>query len=269
MSFMDLMKLLGEIFSRRLPEIPQEDREALCTELLHDRYIDINAAVDTVQRKMDELMGIQIAPQHAPFNAERARQIGSATADPTVPEETQQRRARSAPETATKAMHDDRMKAEADFRSRAGLKCYIMRDGASGCCKWCSEMAGRYDYGEEPDDVYRRHDNCGCSVTFENGRQRQDVWSKKTWEAPEPGAGAGEPVVLTAEQTENGGADKLHNFIGKIIPKKDLTILSEDDKIKLDKAYEYLSTVFANVDKNVHKLNPQLIIENAEQLTNL
>ena len=106
-------------------------------------------------------------------------------------------------------------------------------------------------------------------MTFENGRQRQDVWSKKTWEAPEPGAGAGEPVVLTAEQTENGGADKLHNFIGKIIPKKDLTILSEDDKIKLDKAYEYLSTVFANVDKNVHKLNPQLIIENAEQLKKL
>ena len=195
-------KLLGEIFSRRLPGIPPEEREALCVKLLHDRYIDINAAVDTVQHALDEAKGIHIAPQHAPFNAERARQIGSATADPTVPEETQQRRARSAPETATKAMHDDRMKAEADFRSRAGLKCYIMRDGASGCCKWCSEMAGRYDYGEEPDDVYRRHDNCGCSVTFENGRQRQDVWSKREWEVPGKDAGADDAVVFTAEQAE-------------------------------------------------------------------
>ena len=64
----------------------------------------------------------------------------------------------------------------------------------------------------------RRHDNCGCTVTFENGSKRtfscgklrsfalqnvrQDVWSKREWEAPEPGAGAGEPVVLAAEQAE-------------------------------------------------------------------
>ena len=43
------------------------------------------------------------------------------------------------------------------------------------------------------------HDNCDCTVTFENGRKRQDVWSKREWEAPEADAGAGEPVRLTAE----------------------------------------------------------------------
>jgi hypothetical protein len=37
-------------------------------------------------------------------------------------------------------------------------------------------------------------------VTFENGRKRQDVWSKREWETPEPGAGAGERVVLTKDQ---------------------------------------------------------------------
>ena len=63
-------------------------------------------------------------------------------------------------------------------------------------------MAGRYEYHSEPKDVYRRHDNCGCSVTYENGRKRRDVWSKREWEAPEPGAGAGELVRLTAEQAE-------------------------------------------------------------------
>lgn len=66
--------------------------------------------------------------------------------------------------------------------------------------------------------IYRRHVNCGCTVTFENGSKRtfscgklrsfalqnvrQDVWSKREWEAPEPGAGAGERVVLTEEQAE-------------------------------------------------------------------
>lgn len=193
-------KLLGEIFSRRLPEIPLEEREPLCVDLLHDQYIDINVAVDTVQRFRDEAQGFHLAPQHAPFDSKRGHQIGSSLRDLSKPVETLQRRAKAATETATKAMHDDRMKSEAKFRHKAGLDCRITRVAVNGCCPWCSDVAGRYVYGEEPDDIYRRHDNCDCTVTFENGRKRQDVWSKREWEAPEPGAGAGEPVVLTAEQ---------------------------------------------------------------------
>lgn len=193
-------KMIGALFSRRLPEIPPEEREQLCVELLHDQYIDINAAVDAAQRYLDERLGIQLAPQHAPFDAERGHQIGSSLRDLSKPVETLQRRAKAATETTVKSMHDDRMKSEAKFRSRAGLKCFITRKAVSGCCAWCTAMAGRFEYGEEPDDIYRRHDNCDCTVTFENGRKRQDVWSKREWEAPEPGAGAGERVVLTAEQ---------------------------------------------------------------------
>lgn len=193
-------KMIGALLSRRLPEIPPEEREQLCVELLHDQYIDINAAVDAAQRYLDERLGIQLAPQHAPFDSERASQIGSALRDLSKPVEILQRRAKAATETATKAIHDDRMESEAKFRSRAGLKCFITRVAVGGCCPWCSKVAGRYRYGEEPDDIYRRHDNCDCTVTFENGRKRQDVWSKREWEAPEPGAGAGDPVVFTAEQ---------------------------------------------------------------------
>ena len=39
-------------------------------------------------------------------------------------------------------------------------------------------------------------------MTYENGRKRQDVWSKRKWEVPEPGAGAGAPVRLTREQAQ-------------------------------------------------------------------
>ena len=225
-------KLLGEIFSRRLPDIPLEEREALCVELLRDRYTDINQLIDRVQRVLDEAQNLHIAPQHAPFRNERAHKIGNATADPTVPVETQQRRAESAPATMTRAMHDDRMKKEADFRSRAGLQCYITRKTDGKCCEWCDKMAGRYEYHSEPKDIYRRHDNCGCSVTYENGRQRKDVWSKRTWEAPEPGAGAGELV----------------NFIGKEVPQKGLTILSKNATIEAEGMYRKASSP--------HKIEP-------------
>ena len=100
------------------------------------------------------------------------------------------------------SFHDDFVKEQADFRSRAGLKCWITRTTDGNCCPWCTKYAGRYEYGEEPQDIYRRHDNCGCSVTFENGRQRQDVWSKRTWEAPAADAGAKEPARLTPGQAE-------------------------------------------------------------------
>ena len=71
------------------------------------------------------------------------------------------------------------------------------------------------------------HDNCGCSVTFENGRKRQDVWSKREWEAPFEDAGAGDPVVLTKEQAERlqaaHGLTKLENHsIIKAITVQDL-----------------------------------------------
>ena len=72
--------------------------------------------------------------------------------------------------------------------------------GQYECCKWCSAIAGRYEYSEAPEDIYRRHDNCGCTVTYENGRTRQDVWSKKTWEVPEVKQKNSTPKKLSYEQ---------------------------------------------------------------------
>ena len=97
--------------------------------------------------------------------------------DPTVPDETIKRRARSVTENIANSMHDDYIKENAGTRTQAGLKCYLVRDAGGGCCKWCQALAGRYDYATAPDDIFRRHDNCTCTVTYECGRQRQDVCS--------------------------------------------------------------------------------------------
>ena len=50
-------------------------------------------------------------------------------------------------------------------------------------CEWCSGLAGTYKYGTEPREVYQRHESCRCIVTFQQGRSRQDVWTKATWTA--------------------------------------------------------------------------------------
>ena len=79
------------------------------------------------------------------------------------------------------SQYDRDMKKGAETCASAGLKTYIVRDPGSGCCKWCDEVSGKFVYGSEPKDVYRRHDNCTCTVVYESGRGRQNVWSKQYW----------------------------------------------------------------------------------------
>ena len=253
-------KLLGEIFSRRLPEIPLSDREALCAELLHDRYTDINTLCDAVQEALDKAQGLHLRPQHALFDTKRAHQIGGSTADTSKPEEVRQRRARAATETMTKAMHDDRIKAEAKFRSRAGLKCYINRVSVGGCCKWCQEVSGRYLYDDAPKGIFRRHDNCDCTVVYDTQRGTRQVLrgTTKKWEVVAEGAGAPEPIRLTAEQAK------------RLQAKKGLTNLSENGTIKeerfrigkpvpfTEKSYEMMLNKQSYVAAIVQKYNIHL-----------
>lgn len=75
------------------------------------------------------------------------------------------------------------MKANADARYKAGLRPKIRRSGGANCCDWCAGLEGEYDYPNVPKEVYQRHENCHCDVTFENGRERQNVWTKERWTA--------------------------------------------------------------------------------------
>ena len=199
-------ELLGEVLAAYVPDMPPDERETLCKALLRQRYLDTNAMLNAVQRALDAAQGLHLAPQIADYPEDRVEQAAHSLADETVPMETIVRRAKSAPATIARSFHDDYIEKNAAFRDSAGLKCYITRNAAAKCCEWCTKMAGRYRYGEEPEDVYRRHDNCSCTVTYENGRQRQDVWSKRTWEAPDKDAGAEKPTVFSQEQAVAVGA---------------------------------------------------------------
>lgn len=85
----------------------------------------------------------------------------------------------------SEAFADDFVSTNASFRSEVGLKSKITRIAAPGCCKWCSDLEGTYDYASAPDDIYRRHENCRCVVTFQSEKISQNVWSKRTWTTSE------------------------------------------------------------------------------------
>ncbi len=81
------------------------------------------------------------------------------------------------------AMYDDYVEANVRFRSIAGIKTFIVRRELARCCDWCHALAGIHESGKEPDNVYRRHDNCRCMVTFRNEKGTYvDAWSKREFQ---------------------------------------------------------------------------------------
>ena len=83
----------------------------------------------------------------------------------------------------SEAFVDDFIDANAKMRSEVGLKATITRIAENGCCEWCASLAGTYDYGAAPPEIYQRHEFCRCTVTYQSGKKSQNVWSKKTWQS--------------------------------------------------------------------------------------
>lgn len=68
---------------------------------------------------------------------------------------------------------DQWVKENASFQDRIGLNPVIVRkwDGITGThdtrhTDYCSRLAGVFEYGSEPSDVYKRHVGCGCTVKY-------------------------------------------------------------------------------------------------------
>lgn len=75
---------------------------------------------------------------------------------------------------------DDFIQKNAEFQFEAGLSPKIIRRVVGHPCKWCKALEGQYNYPDVPPDVYRRHGNCRCTVTYDpRDGKVQDVWSKR------------------------------------------------------------------------------------------
>ena len=60
------------------------------------------------------------------------------------------------------------------------MKPKVIRKESGNCCKWCKSLVGSYSYPDVPKDVYRRHQNCRCTVEYIPKKGvRQDVHTKK------------------------------------------------------------------------------------------
>lgn len=77
---------------------------------------------------------------------------------------------------------DDAIKQNVEFHYSAGFEPRITRKLAAGCCEWCAGIAGEYKYPNVPDDFYRRHEYCRCTVIYEPSKGKyQGAHSKRQY----------------------------------------------------------------------------------------
>lgn len=98
---------------------------------------------------------------------------------------------------------DDSIRTNADFHAKSGLTPQLVRKvdiferrialrgktrvSYSIPCQWCIGLAGTFDYYSAPSDIYRRHENCRCTVEYVSDKKKQDVWSKRIYNSSQVG----------------------------------------------------------------------------------
>lgn len=79
---------------------------------------------------------------------------------------------------------DEGVRVNANFHYNMGYKPVIVRRASFGCCDWCRSLAGIKEYSPTTMDenIFRRHQNCRCSVIYDPRNSEgkvQNVWTKE------------------------------------------------------------------------------------------
>lgn len=151
---------------------------------LRATYEDVSEYAQAMQRGMNERARIGIAAQKAAYNFDREKALIERTCRVEQYESVQKsiegNLVNFAQEVVTDTLHEN-----AEFQYQAGLEPVIHRRANGGCCKWCASLAGDYPYEDVRDkgnDVFRRHRDCRCRVTYDPGEGRIQNVHTKRWE---------------------------------------------------------------------------------------
>ncbi len=152
---------------------------------LQNNYNLVNDAAEIIQKGLDAKNKIGLGVVRAEFPLERINGLIDKITQDTVPVDMVIRWLQEPIINNSEAFADDFVRSNASFRSKAGLKATITRIADPKCCDWCAALEGTYEYGKQPDDIYRRHEFCRCVVTYQSEKTSQNVWSKREWQTSE------------------------------------------------------------------------------------
>lgn len=214
--------VLKKVFEKSISESSKAfTDEQLIAEILGDIFGDnyelINSVAENIQKQLDKAAGIGIKPQRADFPSERIENLAKVTAQKDLTDKTSLSELTASVENINGSIFTDYVKTNADFRSKAGLRVYVIRSDHSKCCAWCSKLAGKYVYPDVPKDVWRRHKRCTCEITYVNEK-------------------AGTYDQISYSDVQNGKEIETRKQVTRLTPEqaraKEKEVLSRIDKSK-------------------------------------
>lgn len=150
--------------------------------MMKNNYVLITDVTDQVQQKLNEAANIGIKPITPELNQGRIDGILDKTSSAEVYDDV----AWVLDEPMvnfSQSIVDEAIKANAEFHAKAGLRPKIVRKVAGNCCDWCKNLSGTYLYTYDmPDDVYRRHQRCRCTVDYIPGDGKVQNVHTKQWQ---------------------------------------------------------------------------------------
>lgn len=206
---------VGELLSEALqadmadlPSITEEVARAILPPMLSLDHDLVCAVCETVQKNMNKANGIGLSAQLPKLDTNRIAGFISKVSSYETTEEALWVLGEPVV-NYSQAVVDQSIRDNARVQTDAGFDAYIVREteayrtvhgvkrvrspkgkvysyGVSYTepCRWCQSLAGKYRYEDVSDtgnNVFRRHEACRCTVTYELGKNRQNVWTKAQW----------------------------------------------------------------------------------------
>ena len=153
------------------------------TPMMRDNYRRANRAARSALLSDYQAAGIPLDPVAPDFQAARIEAVEAAAveryADPALGIESVRTLLTGALANITIAMTDNYLEQNAEIAADVGYRETITRQTDGRCCSWCDDLAGTYDYGSHPPEIFRRHNNCQCTVIFSCKKGRQNSHTKQ------------------------------------------------------------------------------------------
>ena len=156
----------GNVLKKYQPEeLSEWDLESLIPGTLGLSHNFVAAACAEAQKNINRKARVGIRPQEPDFDGNRAYGLAEAVKE----------RGEIGPEFYDQVTNfsqnvvDQSIRENADIQSSAGLHPKIVRTAEAGCCKYCDDLAGTYDYDDVHNTghpVWSRHENCRCLIEY-------------------------------------------------------------------------------------------------------
>ncbi|HPX32169.1 MAG TPA: hypothetical protein PLT36_01515 [Erysipelotrichaceae bacterium] len=162
---------------------------------------------------------------------------------------------------------DEAVRANADFQWKARLEPKIVRIAEPTACKWCKSIEGTYKYEDVKDtgnDVFRRHTDCKCTVTYVpmKGKARE-AWSKRYISDEELNVRIDKAVSYRQLHTSKDEESIVRQGYGEYRVKK---VLNSTYEVYVSVNARLDHQGFKNIEKNIKKALKQLKLQENYEL---